>query len=511
MCVVLALSVLPCLLTFLSDLLYSECLFWRAIYDSMNYDDIKTTLISIAFTSLGFAITLRNILIGREHEKFFGFSVKAIIRYSTKTYSKICWYIIMIVPFMEIYLFVRGYRRQLIIYTLLSAVFMIIYFVTVLQRIRKDVNIETISYQFIDNILNPDDVYAEEYRKELFEKLFCESSTFPEVKQVFDGVLKNLYQIVFDPCFLGTNFIKTIKMTELQKSIRRKMPKKSLDSPEVKKAIQTISLYTYEYYDHLFCFDSSIGIKSMTEQLKLFVDNTGINVSVLAKSTIYQDCMGFEHTNKDEAGLNSNAYLLLSNYLLGMLCAGINHLSLAEYQKLTEEIARICVQKTVLLSGAEIYALSLLVMYYRELVKGFAEHANNKTPHTDTFDLYYQKLFKRYERQMDSKIFESDPLNLYYQDLVKGFEGHQNSKISYAGAFVYGRTLAKLTEENDYKLLERFLHKDFSIDDSSFTFSDALSAHRNEMEKGNDIFFNILDNGQNKGYVPLETIESEAL
>lgn len=444
-CVVLALLILPCLITKSSACLCAKCPDFKTIYDSMNYDGIQTTLISITFTSLGFAITLRNILIGREREKFFGFSVKAIIKYSTKTYSKICWYIIMIIPFMEIYLYVRGYRRQLIVYTLLSAVSMIIYFVTVLQRIRKDVNIEIIAYQFIDNILNPDDIYDKEYRTELIEKLFCESSTFPEVKQVFDDVLKNLYKIVCEPRILKHRSIRTINMTELQKSIRRKMRKKPLDSAEVKKSIQTVSLYSYDYYDHLFQFVPSIGIKSMTEQLELFVDNTGINVSVLAKSSIYQDCMGVESKFTKKNHFNSNAYLLLFNYLFGMLCAGINQMSLEEYRKLTDEIAKLCIEKKVLLSGAEIDALSLLVMYY--------------------------------------------------QELVKGFESHQNSKITYSEAFQYGRFLAKRTEENDYLLLEKLLYKDFSIADSPFTLSNALSARRNEFEKDNDIFLNILDNG----------------
>lgn len=183
----------------------------------------------------------------------------------------------------------------------------------------------------------------------------------------------------------------------------------------------------------------------MTEQLELFVDNTDINVSVLAKSSIYQDCMGIESKFTKKNHFNSNAYLLLFNYLFGMLCAGINQMSLEEYRKLTDEIAKLCIEKKVLLSGAEIDALSLLVMYY--------------------------------------------------QELVKGFESHQNSKITYSEAFQYGRFLAKRTEENDYLLLEKLLYKDFSIADSPFTLSNALSARRNEFEKDNDIFFNILDNG----------------
>lgn len=415
----------------------------KYLYNHIEYQNIQSTMISVSFTTLGFAITLRNILIGRDRDKYYGFSLKSIINYSTKAYSKICWYIIMLVPFMDIYLYFRGFKRQVIFFTLLSAMSMIIYFLTVLQRIRKDVHNETIAYIFIDNILNPHVVYFMEYKEELFQKLFCNSDTFPEVNLVFDYVLEYLYKIVCDQYFLKYSHYKYIKMTSIQQNIRRRLKKTPLDSDTVKKALQTVSFYSYDYFNRLFQSKRAQSIKPITEQIMQFIKHSHINVSILAMSRMYKDCMNQKTEIKKKNRLNDNAYLLFFNYLLGIMCAGINNLSFDEYRILTDKIAEICTEETVLLTRGEIDALSVLV--------------------------------------------------LYYQEINGGFDARSNGSPSYFDIIAYCRSMVKNTDDYDYILLERFLFEDFSIYNSQIKFGDALMACRNEFIEGNGVFLTVLD------------------
>lgn len=444
-CVVILLILMPYLLTYVSGELCKFSTIFKDIYNNMDYEGIKTVMLSITFTTLGFAITLRNILIGRDRERHFGFSIKAIIRYSTKMYCKVCWYTVATVPFIEIFLYVRGYRRQLIFFTVLSAVCMVIYFLTVLQRIRKDVNNETVAYIFIDNIFNPNTVYSKVFRAELFQKLFYDISNFPEVNLVFDKVLSDIYTIVCKPGCLFFRAINATKSTVLQQSICKRLA--NMSSALITESIQSISLYSFDYYDMLRKSQLSLFSKdTMISDLSLFIDNTKFDVSSLAKSSIYLNCMNIEQKKKRTVRMtvsSNNAYYLFFNYILGMMCAGAYHLSLEDYKALTTSIVAKCEEKKVLLSSTMIEALSLMVLYYLEKNGSF-------------------------ERKKHDPKFYNNVLN-------------------------YCNQLAKNTTEYDYKLLEEFLYNDFCVNNSKISFAEIYMIRKYEFKRGYGVFLNIID------------------
>ena len=438
--VVISLLILPALVAVMSQILYSIGGFYRRLYDVVDYDSIKTTMISISFTTLGFAITLRNILIGRDREKYFGFSVKTVIQYSTTIYCKICWYTILCVPFIDIMLYVLGYRRQLVFFTVLSVFCMIVYFVSVLKRIQKEVYNETIAYMMVENLLSPKKVYTEDFREEIFQKLFCDIDRFSEVNVVFDKFLNFLYKAACYPKFLLKR-TGTMTWTIIQQTIRENYETMSKDT--FITSIKSVSLYSFNYFDFLSeKYEIKFKVNILLDEFSLFIDNTTISVVDLAKSEIYQHCLN-ESAHQQEEGTEllskNNAYFLLFNYLLGLLCAGAYHLSLDDYKKLVNGISRICVEKTVLLTGSIISALSLMSMYYLE--------------QADFFSLEEYK----------------------HQDI-----------------FDYCTSLAKETTEYEYRILEAYLFDNFSIYNSPVRFKDAYQVRKKEFQYGYGVFLNAL-------------------
>lgn len=95
-------------------------------------DSIFSSIIEIYFTLLGFAITFRSILIGMHTSRFNGFSMRNLINYGTDWICKFLWYIILILPFLGLFDYIKGYRFRLIIIAFVLGICVIIYFATII-------------------------------------------------------------------------------------------------------------------------------------------------------------------------------------------------------------------------------------------------------------------------------------------------------------------------------------------------------------------------------------------
>lgn len=443
--VVVVMVAFPFLLAASSDLLLQfECV--RSIYDTIDYESLQGVLISVSFTTLGFAFTFRNILIGRDNQLYFGFSMKSIIHYSTKLYCLLCWYVVLTVPFTMLFAYALGFRRQLFFYVALSSFCTILYFLSVMQRIKKQEFNNTVSYMLVDNIYATQETnYTYEYKNEFFDKLFADTILYPEHPIVFDNALIAFYNMIaFSDNKMKricSYFFQTVIQLQIKKELSPNKEKKSKD------LIQKFSLYSFTYYEHWYRDENNpASATGLINHFRNFAEIAKNSVCFLSYSDIYNQCAGNKtvEKNKIKRRCGNNSYLLIFNCLLGLFCSSARHCSVEDYKMLEEGISKVCEEYGILLSGSKISALALLVMYFTEASGGYAEN---------------QKVNREY----------------------------------YSDVFVYSSLLAEKTTETDFKVIMGFLYPDFAVSQSEITIKDIDEMRKREYNRQFGVFLNVFD------------------
>ena len=421
--------------------------FVRHIYDTIDYQSLQGVLISVSFTTLGFAFTFRNILIGRDNQLYFGFSMKSIIHYSTKLYCLLCWYVVLTVPFTMLFAYALGYRRQLFFYAALSSFCTILYFLSVMQRIKKQEFNNTVSYMLVDNIYATQETnYTNEYKNEFFDKLFTDTILYPEHPIVFDNAFIAFYNMIA----VSENKMKRICsyffQTVIQLQIKKELSQNS--GKKFRELIQKFSLHSFTYYEHWYGDKNDpASVKGLIKHFRNFAEIAKDSVCFLPYSDIYNQCAGnktVEKNNIIKRRCGNNSYLLIFNCLLGLFCSSARHCSVADYQILEEGISEVCEEYGILLGGSKISALALLVMYFTEASGGYSDN---------------QKINKEY----------------------------------YSDVFMYSSLLAEKTTETDFNVIMGFLYHDFAVSQSEITIKDIKKIRKKEYDRQFGAFLNVFD------------------
>lgn len=351
-------------------------------FNGIDYKSIPPTLISISFTLLGFGLTLRNLLLGRDNQMYTGFSMKSLITAGTPIYSKICWYLVIAIPLSSIVLYFFGYRRQLYFYTLLSAICMVIYFVNVLRLLKKETYQKTISYIVIDQIYDLQNEYINQHRDEFFNKLFKDKNDIPEAIIIFGLLINSFAEVVTkNDNYIFQRFRKYFARTTIQRKLRKQLKSKQYNCDEI--VIKSFSLYSYEFFFRMLknSDNNDKSINQCIDMIKTFIIEQKVRIDLLSNSKViinltkdivnldnYKTNTSISNGKKHEMKhKNENKYYLLFNLLLGMFSAGISLLSLSEFQQLYNGIIQRCIKNSTILSKSKISAIVVVIILYDEI------------------------------------------------------------------------------------------------------------------------------------------------
>lgn len=302
-------------------------LLWVVNIDNLNTEFSKS-LISTSFTILGFSITVRNIIISRDLQRYTNFTFKTLIYEATSIKCKFAWYLIILIPGYSLILYSIGFRRQFYVLTFISVVCMLYYFYNSLKRLDNTVLRKTIVDLFIENMIDKSND-VDSNRKELFSKLCSENELevfSVEQRSIFKLFYNEIHNIVKMDGYEGMK--RRYNYPRIELSIKDSV---DYDKNLIKDIALKSSIYTYSYFD---CTLKNIFLKKTyteekIDEVKKFVPEY-FNM-VLEK---YID-NGLEIKNNN---LQDKEYLIFVNTLFGIILSCLNNLSFIDNKELINDI-----------------------------------------------------------------------------------------------------------------------------------------------------------------------------
>ena len=388
-------------------------------YDIKNcfFEVNPSTSISVNFTIMGFAITLKNILLRRDNQTFLNFSIKRLIETGDSFISKVFWYSLIVIPFFTIFLYIRGYEKQLFAYTFISGISIIGYFFDVIARINKTNYTKVISYQIIENLIDNirfnHSIVEVEYKNEIFSKLCNEKNKgYSESDLVFLEFVKMLHSIILDKDRILKRKLLFWRNTNAKKKVDY-LWRKRLSQSDKDEAIKSISIYSFNYFDCIiknnykvfFCEDKTLDnlILKIGELVKSFLSESSI-YPIIKKSV-------FKPKQKKRAIVKKREYYLFLNFIMGILTAFALNCKINHVKDMTQVIKKICVSQKVIPNDSVIDAIAFVITYYL-----FSINCFNNTVCFDDFDEFATESFRNtYERDYND-LFDILYLNFSITD-----------------------------------------------------------------------------------------------
>lgn len=188
-------------------------------HNILEKSNLSGTFIGITFTIMGFSITVKNILIGKESTYFSNFSMKILLQNSIQNIYNFLWYVIICSPFLSIIFSAIIKEPYLGIIAILSGICMILYFSIALSYLTKQKLNNVVVNLFLKNIItnfkienhNPSLNFIV-CRKELFSKLFFNEKGLltEESVNVYFLFIKKLNNIINYKIFENCNHSELI-------------------------------------------------------------------------------------------------------------------------------------------------------------------------------------------------------------------------------------------------------------------------------------------------------------